>query len=265
MDYRTFLGQYYHWKKASDDRFSYRYFSKQAKLQSPNYLKYIVDGKRHLSYRFFDNVTNALRLSQKEIAYFRSLWEYNIANEPAKKCELYLNVCRARESTDAVLLEEAKLDFIRDLSNPILREFFLVHPGIKDYEKIARAVSLSVPEVKRAIRRLVALEMVVEHPTGFHPTDHLVKVDDDLRSSLIWEAHRKALRNTLAKIDDLAVEEREFGILLAALNSRNLAKFKKLIRDFLVEANVAAEAETGRDVIYQLSVQLIPVTKRIEP
>ena len=49
LDYRAYLRDYYTSRKAQGASFSFRSFSRKAKLRSPNYLKLVMDGARNLT------------------------------------------------------------------------------------------------------------------------------------------------------------------------------------------------------------------------
>src|SRR4051812_26586430 len=63
LDYRKYLKAFYeHAKRTSKGRFSYRVFSNQTGVDSPNYLKLIVDGQRNLTPAHAKRVAKFCRL-----------------------------------------------------------------------------------------------------------------------------------------------------------------------------------------------------------
>ena len=49
LDYRKYLRDFYASRKRGGRGFSYRAFSRRAQLQSPNYLKLVIEGQRNLT------------------------------------------------------------------------------------------------------------------------------------------------------------------------------------------------------------------------
>src|SRR3989344_6156906 len=131
-DYRDFLRDFFWFKKSKDKKFSFRFFSMRAKLKSYNYLKYVIDKKRHISHKFISHFLIALNLPERQGKYFRLLWEYDLEKDEARKKHLYLDLVRLKHSLPLYLIEEAKLEYISHWLYVALREFFHVNQHTRD-------------------------------------------------------------------------------------------------------------------------------------
>jgi hypothetical protein len=90
VNYRRFLKDYYQQAKAEKKYFSYRYFSRRAGINSPNFLKVVIEGKRNLSSKTIDKFANALGLNRNEAMFFRRLVVFNQAKTASEKQESYI-------------------------------------------------------------------------------------------------------------------------------------------------------------------------------
>jgi uncharacterized protein (TIGR02147 family) len=90
VNYRRFLKDYYLKAKAEKKYFSYRYFSRRAGINSPNFLKVVIEGKRNLSSTTIEKFASALGLDQKETVFFRRLVVFNQARTASEKQEGYI-------------------------------------------------------------------------------------------------------------------------------------------------------------------------------
>ncbi len=72
-DYRTYLKAYYQFSKEHKNGFSYRAMSQQLGFTSPNYLKLIIDGDRHIGKNGIDKIATGLELKKLESEYFSYL------------------------------------------------------------------------------------------------------------------------------------------------------------------------------------------------
>ena len=90
VNYRRFLKDYYLKAKAEKKCFSYRYFSRRAGINSPNFLKVVIEGKRNLSSTTIEKFASALGLDQKETVFFRRLVVFNQARTVPEKQESYI-------------------------------------------------------------------------------------------------------------------------------------------------------------------------------
>ena len=76
---RTYLAAHFERVKEQNPAFSYRAFSRLAKLKSPNYLKLVVDGKRNLSPAMASRFAKACGLQGDQASYFGSLVRFTQA------------------------------------------------------------------------------------------------------------------------------------------------------------------------------------------
>jgi hypothetical protein len=108
VNYRRFLKDYYQQAKAEKKYFSYRYFSRRAGINSPNFLKVVIEGKRNLSSRTIDKFAGALGLDKKETVFFRRLVVFNQAKTASEKQESYIIL---REMANQMRLHADAADF----------------------------------------------------------------------------------------------------------------------------------------------------------
>ena len=87
IDYRKFLAAFYEHKKANSSYFSYRYFSQKIGINSPSFLKHVIDGKRNLTTQMIERFCTALDLSAREARYFRNLVLFNQAKTSGEKAD----------------------------------------------------------------------------------------------------------------------------------------------------------------------------------
>jgi hypothetical protein len=108
VNYRRFLKDYYLKAKAEKKYFSYRYFSRRAGINSPNFLKVVIEGKRNLSSKTIEKFATALGLNQQETVFFRRLVMFNQAKTASEKQESYILL---REMANHVRMNAPGSDF----------------------------------------------------------------------------------------------------------------------------------------------------------
>lgn len=89
LDYRAFLNSMYNYLKIEKPGFSYRSFAKAAGLNSPSFLKLVMDGKRNLTDESIEKFAHAFMLNQEESEYFRTLVKYNQSGSTEEKMRNY--------------------------------------------------------------------------------------------------------------------------------------------------------------------------------
>jgi uncharacterized protein (TIGR02147 family) len=96
----------------------------------------------------------------------------------------------------------------------------------------------------------------------------MVLSSDEVRSLAIRNYHRQMLDQAKESLENLPIEEREFGALTFVLPEAALAelkyKLKTFRRDMHTWAMQVAE-EQGGDIVVQLNAQMYPHTKKVTP
>ena len=78
-DFRTYLRDYYEFRKDGQHDYSFRAFSKTAGFSSPNILKLMIDGERNISPEATQKFCKGLNLTGQMAEYFATLVRMNQA------------------------------------------------------------------------------------------------------------------------------------------------------------------------------------------
>lgn len=89
LDYRHFLSETYHFLKKTQPQFSFRSFAKDSGMNSPSFLKLVIDNKRNLTDDSIEKFAHALKLKSEESEFFRTLVKYNQAGSAEEKIRNY--------------------------------------------------------------------------------------------------------------------------------------------------------------------------------
>jgi len=92
---------YYEAAKAHSRVFSYRYFSRKAGYNSPNFLKLVIDGERNISTDSIERFADALGLTLSERRFFANLVAFNQAETAEEKNEAFERVSASRRFRQA--------------------------------------------------------------------------------------------------------------------------------------------------------------------
>jgi len=169
IDYRQFLSEYYLNKKATSKYFSYRYFSQKIGLNSPSFLKAVIEGKRNLTRPMLERFCKALNFKEKESLYFKNLVFFNQAKTSAEKQEYYLALTSMVEGVRESLLNSDQFEVFSNWYIPVIRELVCLFDFKNDYSALA---SLTKPpiqpiEAKAAVELLLRLNMLERNSDKF--------------------------------------------------------------------------------------------------
>ena len=127
-DYRSFLKDFYEFQKQRRE-YSYKAFSIEAGLKSPNYLKLVIDGAKNLTLENIHNFAKALKLSWEETHYFEVLVNCNQAKSQEVRSYYEKIIAKLRGSTPQ---NQKKIHHQQAfLSHPYIPAIICVAPGLK--------------------------------------------------------------------------------------------------------------------------------------
>ncbi|MEO7426881.1 MAG: TIGR02147 family protein, partial [Fibrobacteria bacterium] len=168
-NYRTFLLDYYEYKKAEQPIFSHRYFSQKAGLSSPNYLKLVMDGKRNLTKKSLVKFAAALGLKGSRADFFENLVFFNQATALPERNLYYGNILRVRAKAGLRKLDEAQFQLFSDWRHIVVRELAAAKGFRPDARWIAKKLGkvISEKEAEESLQLLSILGLLKKTANGF--------------------------------------------------------------------------------------------------
>ncbi len=269
-DYRIYLRDFYKKKKEISPGFSYRVFSRRAEVKAPNFLQWLIEGKRNLALATIPRVCVALGLKDEEHDYFYNLVLFNQARTIKEKTDYFLKLAELRKQSRITLINELQFEHYQNWYNEAIRELLRYYKFVPSekyaYRKLARQLSPEIDEnlARKAVRQLLKLELLKEADDGtLKQTDHFISTGDEIDSFLIKTFHKTMITLAGESLDRHSKEERDISSVTMSISSDCFNLIKKEIQLFrkriLEIVNVDKESEN----VYQLNFQFFPLTKNM--
>lgn len=249
MDSTEWLRRELSKRKARNPAFSLRAFARLLEVQ-PGRLSEIIARKRPLTPKQIEKFAAKLAIHPKETAKLLSA-------EAASKATQN-NKGQSARYTD---LDAARFEVIAaPLHYHILSGMEL--DGFDGTAKwLANKLGSDVGEVRSALERLQTTGLVTSTRSrwklanGSEPATSSIVPTAALRAS-----HRASLQQSLKSLDNVALELRDISSITMAIDPSKLDLAKALLKNF--RRQLASELESGdRSEVYELNIQLIPVSK----
>lgn len=273
MNYREFLAAFYAYKrKASRGQlraYNYAVFSAAANIKSPNYLKMIIDGKRNLSDDMIGKFGKALSLNKEQIEEFRLLVAFTQASDPGDR-NLFLK--KLSEHRVGAQLKSGEID--RKTWEKVPNWIAWIIYAMVDQE----GVSFDTKSLKELLRNkatedeievalnslLSAGELKKDEVTGeFKKMRNLIESPEEVPVALVRKLQSQLMYLGLESLYQDAPTDREFGTLTASLTKTEFEELKfklRQMRKAFHKDNSIARASSKGERVYQLNIQLFPVT-----
>lgn len=276
-DYRLYLRDFYLRQKAKSPAYSFRAFAMRAKLNSPNYLKLVIDGDRRITDRNLPHFIRGLRLARPESDYFKALVSYAESKDLDAKESLLRELIklRGRSMHLARELEQDRLEILRAWHHWAIRELVLLQDFREDADWIARKLrgKITPKQARESLELLERLRFIrreeAEKGGRFVLSDPLLTTADEASSQLmqllIKELHRQFIDLGKEALFEISKEERETAGLTIAVPRARVGELKQAIKEFRRELNQSFTATHGNEEVYHLTVNFFPLTTPSQP
>ena len=265
LDYRAFLRAFYAAEKLRKPAFSHRYFSRQAGLKSPNFLKLVMDGERNLGNETVPKFVQAIGLTGEAAQFFSDLVMFNQADTVAEKNRAFERISASRRFRSAKRIEGDLFRYLSHWYYPAIREL-AARPDFNEAPKwIATHLrpKISETDAKSALNLLLSLGLLVrDEQTGKivrgEPT--LTTDHQTVRSLAVTNFHRQMLERASDSIESVKAIHRDLAALTVCVSPETSAVVKERIHRFREELTQICDADTKGTVVYQLNVQWFPLS-----
>ncbi len=274
LDFRKYLADYYLYRRElsrNDLRpYNYAVFSAAANIKSPNYLKLIIEGRRNLSEDMIAKFAKALSLSKEQAEEFKLLVLYGQASDPAER---NMHLKALNEKRVDLKLKSGEIDQKTWEKIPswiawILYSLVDQKNVSFDPEKLRETLrnKASADEIHQALNSLLnAGELVRDEETGeMKKARSLMESAEEVPVALVRKLQAELMYLGLESLFQDSATEREFGSATLAMTKQEFEELRFTLRKIRKEAqkNIGVKRLTSKgDRIYQLNLQLFPITK----
>ena len=282
-DFRQYLKDVYEHRRATESTglrsYSYSAFSAAADIKSPNYLKLIIEGRRNLSEDMILRFARALRLHKAETDEFRALVRYGQATEPIDRNQYLKELAdlRARRAFDKGEINAEAWSKVPSWMGWVIYAMTEQKGVTFDPDELYRLfrAKTSPDDIKQELKRLVdgghlKVEPAAEgagHADVMKGRD-LIDSPQDVPVAMIRRLQAELIYLGIESLFRDSPKEREFGAMTIAMTQAEFEQVRFELRQLRkrVQKDLMVKREAGKgDRVYQLNIQLFPVTEKAEP
>lgn len=273
-DFREYLRAFYDYKihlhKNSYSQYSYKTFSASADIKSPNYLKMIIDGERNLSKTTARKFAKALGLDKESTEEFLLLVEYGQAQDPLERNRHLkaLNEFRTKRRIKSGELQTEKLQSAPTWISWVLHAM-TDQRGVEfsiDSLRDLLAGNVSGDDIRRSLQQLFNAQALRVDEAGKVRKGIVPPNQEEISPEMIRKIQSELMYLGMEALLNGKAHEREVGTLTVCLTEPEFEKvrfeLRHLRKRILKDALMSRELSPG-DRVYQLNIQMFPVTKKV--
>jgi len=262
-DYRKFLGDLYSYFKIQNKKFSLRYFSRTAGFKTHSFLKEVIEGRSNLSKDSINKFAKAFKLAAAETDFFENLVFLNQASSAEEKKQYVEAILRSRAYRKIYPLKEHQLRYCTHWYYVVVREMVNLPTFREDPQWIAENTipSITAKEALEAIEELLKLILLKRNENGrLVQSETILASADEVASTLVAQFHRQFMSKASESIDRIPRENRDISSVTFRVSRQTAKSIKEKIQKFRKELMEEASQDRQPEGIFQLNLQLFPVT-----
>jgi len=264
-DYRLYLKEYYEEKRTCTRFFSVRYFSNKLGIDAGYFMK-VMQGKLHLGEDYVPRVSSFLGLSREEAEYFRVLYLFNKAQREETIRDLFDQLMRLRH-VQTVTMDENAEDFYKNTHCSVLRGLISLGSFSGNEKDLGEMCDPPIPshQVKKALSTLEKLNLIIhEDTTGWKIKDKHIAAGSQIHPQILRDFQKQMMDLAKLSLDNTPKEERCISCLTLTAKQKDLPLIEERINEFRADLVRMVEESNEGDTVYQLNVQLFPLSLKRE-
>lgn len=264
LDYRSFLEDFFAFRKARDPEFSLRAFARLPRmaLSSSSFISAVIKGRKNLSQGLRLRFGRAMELGPAEMEYFELLVQQNQSKSADEKTHYQGQLARFHGSR-ARVLNDGQARFYSRWYYAVVWHYFGLRQDHNSPARIAKSIfpPITPQQAEEAIRVLLELKLIRKLANGYAVADRHLAAGKGMRGSAAREHHKEFMRLALDGLDAAPCRDRRYDVTSFSISARGRERVMERIDALRAEVRELAESDDrdpGGSRIYALSLQLFP-------
>ena len=263
LEYRDFLRDFYNEKKETAPYFSYRYMGAKLSIDASHLVK-IFQKQRHISSKSIEQFIDFCGLTGTDAEYFSSLVFFNKAKSDRDIKQHYERLLALR-GVNAYTIEKKQYEYYQKWYYSAILTLLDFYPFTGDYKKLAARLDPPITEAqaRKAIKLLKTLGLVTQRSNGtLELTNKIVTSGEGCPSIAVKTFQEETMKLAMESLHRHDRQERNISTVTMTMAKKDLNEINGTIEEFRATLLKFAADAKKPDTVYQLNIQLFPVTQR---
>jgi uncharacterized protein (TIGR02147 family) len=255
LNFRDFLKSYYQARKKSGAGYSYRRFSEDAGLASPNLLKLVIDGRKNLTTATLQRFATALKLTPVETEYFEALVLENQATDGLER-SYYRRKLRKLRTEYRQPVTKVRGDFGL-FDHPLLPAVLMLLPSCAPenvVERLRSKLGIGVQEIQHLVQWLLDRGIASEREGKYFTNPEHYLFHEKTSNQKLKSYLRQQLRFSINAFERAYERGAKFYSHAMAIDPKRFEELQSEIQEFIARVNSSYELPDGEEVV-QVNIQ----------
>lgn len=241
---QTWLHSEYKRRLERNPRYSLRMFAQQIGIPSGR-LSELMSGKRRLTLAIARKISSQLLLSLEE----------------RKALSTSMSTKGAPLITDEFEpLTADTFNALADWQHFAILSLMETDGFQSNEEWVAERLGISLTVARESVQRLKRLNIIVERDGKWHRREINLTTTHDIENLALKISHRQSLEQVFTALDTVDIKDRDITSMTMSVDMKRLPKAKEMIKKFRRELCAFLESGDSKDEVYNINLQLVPVT-----
>jgi uncharacterized protein (TIGR02147 family) len=207
-----------------------------------------------------------MKHSCKEARYFEHMVAFAQAKTHDERNAHYAFMLDLKQTIAAAPLEKQHYEYYSNWYNPVVRELVVAPDFCGDFKSLAKNISppITPEQARRSVGLLLELGLIRKDGERYLQTAPLVSTGPVADSIAVANFHRKTAYLAAESFDRHTRQERAISSCTIALSEEHFKLLRQEIADVRKRALELAEDPVEGNKVYQMNLQLFPVSKKIK-
>lgn len=261
VDFTEYLRDDFRQRKNRNRKYSYRAMAERLELSSSTVVR-IMNGKRGLSRSMIPRFVSYLDLSQKEADYFRSMVVFKTAKSEQTRMEAYRSMTSLRGGR-TITVSQKQHSFYEKWYYSAIRELLRIEKFTGDYKKLAGKLEPPIGEsqARKAVDILRSLGLIRCDGDSYCVTDKNISTGEIWQDAAIHTFQHAISQKATEALNGIPRQERDFSTMTMCYSRQGFQKVRELLKRTREELSRIEESDHDHERVYQINLQLFPLSK----
>jgi uncharacterized protein (TIGR02147 family) len=266
-DYRSFLKDWFEWRKGANHGFSFRALAEQAGFRNKGFLHNVMSGKKNLSGPSALQLAQALGLSASEAQYFECLVAFNQAATLQERNVLFDRLQSVRTTRKGVAAVRStrgdQIEYYSTWYHSAVRSLLGMHDYADNWSALARALHprITPRQARESVELLLRLHLVERSAEGrLELIDRTITAGPEVLQLGYQRFQLEMNERARQAAMSLPKAVRHVSGTTLGISRAGYEKCCAEIDALRQRLMVIAESDAGADECYQLTVNLFPLS-----
>ncbi len=266
-NYRIYLRDYYDREKADKPYFSYQYLADKAGFKSKSFLYRIITQERRMSAASIIKLSRALKHSRDEAEYFENLVGYNQAKSEQEREHYFSRLIRVAKRQEVLperaLITPDQYELYSNWYHQVVRSIIDMYDFGGDYQWLASMLypAITGKQASDSVALLLRLGLIAQEEDGrWHSVQQIITTGAQVQRHALRAYYGTCLQLAKQSMNGVIPERRNLSGLTLGVSEKTYEKMVERLAEVRQELVEMAVNDSGADRVYNLNMQLYPVS-----